>query len=135
MIEIKAKKDVRNLKRNASLDGRYIEYVEKYFCDLMETFRENESDEDFSLAPYGYIVLLEATDDVTSCLKGIGIDDLLNTPIEFVNKVKLQKSDEEPLIIYQTFILYDNEYGMNLFSIAGTLSKEVEEYLAEYAVE
>ena len=52
--------------------------------------------------------------------------------MEFVEFVELG-SIEESILMYRTFILNDDESGIMLYSIVGTLGDETESFLAEQA--
>ncbi len=118
--------DVAGLRSTSSLDGRYQAYLENLFTQLRDSLQDDEEDE-FCLDKHGYIVLLEAGDDLRR-LPGIGLDHLpdglLGTWPEYVEEIDL-----EGFRIYRLLVLYDNEYGHIFLSIKGQLDEEAETWL------
>lgn len=136
---IKTKECLTKLKEANALNPLLLEYLEEYFQSLFETFAEGEPEEEFSLDRYGYIVILESGDN-TKDLSSVGLNScesgLLGSNPEFVNKLYLpNKGVPQALEVYQTFVLFDNEYGQNFFSVAGTLDNETEAFLTENAID
>jgi hypothetical protein len=73
------------------------------------------------------MVLLESSkDDLTL----IGLpSSLLECFVEYVEPEVIGES----ILIYRTYIMQDNEAGIMLYSIVGTLDDETENFLAEQA--
>lgn len=132
--------DLEVLKSACVLDNRYIEHLQNYFKNLMEEFRESESEEDFSLEQFGYIILIEKGDNCTN-LQFSGLHriegGLVGSYPEFVNTVHLKdiNGSQKEIIIYHVFVLFDNEFGMNYFLKAGKNPPNVEKWLIEQSIE
>lgn len=133
MKTIKTLNDIIDLRANPAYDPRYTDYIEKYFRDLLETFN-NYSVTENEIDPYNTIVLLEKGDD-TNNIPELGIS-LVDSCPEYVNRVSFEGTNEsDELIINNTLILFDNEAGITIISIKGTLDEETEAFLEEYIVE
>lgn len=143
---IKSKQCINKLREKKSLKPEILDCLEEYFQHLMNTFRENESEEEFTLSLYGIIVFLESTDDVKNLPEAAlhpEHDGLLGVCPEFVNKITLSPSEPVstgekpacPTYLYHTFVLLDNECGNNYFSEVGSLNEKAEEFLAEYVID
>lgn len=133
MIEVKTLKDIRLYRQSKdSLSKEFWDYIEQYFRGIMQNLKEEDmSEEDFSLAEYGQIVILSKGDNIDdACKVGLNEEDggLLAVPFEYVNKAPLDE------LWYECLVMYDNEYGVS-FIIQSGIDSELEEYLKEYLCE
>ena len=134
---IKQYQDLKLLAENDVLGKDYLKEVRAYFLQLREALGrkingELESLEEFSLKDHGYIVILEAGDNLRGePMANIGLNPeggLLVSFLEFVEEIEL-----ENISIYKISIMHNNDYMMNLYSIKGQHDGEIEEYLASHA--
>lgn len=89
------------------------EYIQNYF----DAFPDTESDES---------VFFNDPEDTTD-LSCIGLHGrLCDQSPEFVLSISIQDME-----LYHTFILYNNENGIHIFSIKDTLDFESEQFLAQ----
>jgi len=112
-------------------EKRILNEVERYivqeWMQFYNTFLINEHVEDFDMSKHCRMVLLETSEDD---IELIGLpSSLLDCTVEFVELVTI----DESILMYRTFILNDNESGIMLYSIVGTLGDETESFLAEQA--
>lgn len=131
MKEIKTLADLGRVKKDDNLSGEYLGYIEEYFHLLVESLSDGIPPEDFSLEKHGYIVILEAGDDLRD-LEEIGLNPaargLLGSHPEFIERYECGG-----FAYYRIGILYDNEYMMILFSEVGIHDAGAEAWLAERA--
>ncbi len=128
MIIIKNIEDIKALKDNSTIPHLMHKYIEGYFSDVWKnlTSEFNMPIEEFDLGD-GYIIILDAKDEVRALedLSILGSGNLLDLFPEYVEIPKL--SDDT--LLYEIFILCDNECGITLFSILGQFDAEVEQWL------
>ncbi len=133
MKTIIVQQDLEDIKKESSLNSLYFQQIEIFYKLLVESLRAEVPAEDFSLKDSGYIVILEAGDDVRD-LSSVGLnpedEGLLGSIPEYVEKYSAGQVD-----YYKIVILYDNEYIMTFFSQVGIHDDEVEDWLAEHARE
>lgn len=105
-----------------------LDHFHSYILQLHQSLEPDTALADFSLESHGYIVLLEAGDDVRN-LQEVGLNPedqgLLGTYPEWVELKELSDGNK----IYQIAVLYNNEYMMLFYSYPNTLDKEVEQWL------
>jgi hypothetical protein len=91
---------------------------------------EGEAESQFCLGENGYIVLLEAGDNVHD-LGNVGLNHedggLLGSCPEYVELIDAGKG----LQAYKVAVLYDNDYLMTFFTQAGAHDEEVEQWLKD----
>ncbi|WP_342538879.1 hypothetical protein MKY15_02540 [Sporosarcina sp. FSL K6-1540] len=102
-------------------------YIVEEWMQFYNAFPLDEHLEGFDMSKHCRMVLLETSEDD---IELIGLhSSLLDCTVEYVELVTI----EESILIYRTFILNDNESGIMLYSIVGTLGDETESFLAEQA--
>ena len=102
-------------------------YIVLEWMQFYNAFSLDEHVEDFDMSKHCRMVLLETSEDDFEL---IGLPSgLLDCTVEYVELVTI----EESILMYRTFILNDNESGIMLYSIVGTLDDETESFLAEQA--
>ncbi|MFJ7745099.1 hypothetical protein [Peribacillus sp. NPDC097295] len=102
-------------------------YIVQEWIQFYNALSVDEHVEDFDMSRHCRMVLLETSEDD---IELIGLpSSLLDCTVEFVELVTI----EESISMYRTFILNDNESGIMLYSIVGTLGDETESFLAEQA--
>lgn len=102
-------------------------YIVQEWMQFYNAFSLDEHVEDFEMSTHCRMVLLETSEDD---IELIGLpSSLLDCTAEYVELVTI----EESILMYRTFILNDNESGIMLYSIVGTLGDEKESFLAEQA--
>lgn len=113
------KQDIVILRRTEVLPAALLVQVEDYFNQLSVEL-EDEAESQFRLGENGYIVLLEAGDNVR---------DLSNVGLKYVEMLDVGES----LQAYKVVVLYDNDYLMTFFTQAGKHDEEVEQWLKDQA--
>ncbi|WP_432354593.1 hypothetical protein [Sporosarcina sp. A2] len=99
-------------------------YIMQEWMQFYNALSLDEHVEDFDMSKHCRMVLLETPEDD---FQFIGLpNSLVDCTVELV-------TIEESILMYQTFILNDNESGIMLYSIVGTLGNETESFLAEQA--
>ncbi len=130
MRVIKALKDIQLLKKAKSLDQPYLDYLENQFFTLYFSLANNQPIQEFSLAEHGFLVVLEAGDNVRD-LQEVGLNPedrgLLCGSHEYVNIDTLCNG----IRVYNIGILCNNEYMMVFITKMGQFSYDdgVEEWL------
>ncbi len=128
---IKTQQDFDGLRHAEALPSALIDQVEDYFNQLRVEL-EDEVENEFSLGRSGYIVVLEAGDNVSHLGNvGLGREDgaLLGSCPEYVELLDVG----EGLHAYKVAVLYDNDYLMTFFTQAGAHDEEVEQWLKDQA--
>lgn len=133
MIEVKTLKDIRFYRQSVDNPSKeFWDYIEQYFRGIMQNLKEEDmTEEDFSLAEYGHIVILCKGNNIDdACKAGLSKEDggLLAAPFEYVNKAPLDE------LWYEGLVVYDNEYAVT-FIIQSGIDDDLEEYLKEYLYE
>ena len=128
---IKTEQDIVFLRRAEVLPEALLDHVEDYFNHLRIEL-EDEADSQFRLDENGYIVLLEEGDNVRD-LGNVGLtherDGLLGSHPEYVETLDLGDCQQA----YKIAVLYDNDYMMMFFTLAGAHDEEVEQWLKDQA--
>ena len=102
-------------------------YIVQEWMQFYNAFSLDHHVEDFDMSKHCRMVLLETSEDD---IELIGLPcSLLDCTVEYVELVSI----EESILMYRTFILNDNESGIMLYSIVGTLGDETESFLADQA--
>ncbi|TDF88860.1 hypothetical protein [Paenibacillus piri] len=131
MRVIKTKQDIVILCRAEVLPSALLNQIEDYFNQLRVELEDGEESE-FHLGRHGYIVVLEAGDNVRD-LGNVGLSrengGLLGSFPEYVELLDLG----EGLQVYKVAVLYDNDYLMTFFMLAGAHDEEVEQWLRDQA--
>jgi len=103
------------------------------FSDIYTNLSVETTIHTFSLENYGYIVVLQPEDNVRD-LSEIGLPPasagLIDVAPEFVIKDTLV----DGTYVYRIGILFNNEWMLELFSIAGQFDEEVETWLASQCI-
>lgn len=106
-------------------------HVEDYFNQLRAEL-EDKTEDEFHLGRHGYIVVLEAGDNVRD-LGNIGLNrevgGLLGCFPEYVELLHVGGG----LQAYKVALLYDNNYLMTFFTQAGAHDEEVEQWVRDQA--
>jgi hypothetical protein len=128
---IKSQHDFNVLRRTKALTVAFLDQVEDYFNQLRDELEDYAEDE-FRMDRHGYIVVLEAGDNVRD-LGNVGLSHkdggLLGSFPEYVELLDIG----EGLQAYKITALYDNDYMMTFFTQAGAHDEEVEQWLKEQA--
>ena len=128
---IKTQQDVEVLRRAGVLSAPLLEHVDNYFSQLEFSLQDDE-EETLCLERHGYIVVLEAGDNVCN-LGNVGLNrehgGLLASCPEYVELLDVGKG----LQAYKVVVLYDNDYLMTFFTLAGAHDEEVEQWLKDQA--
>jgi len=102
-------------------------YIVQEWMKFYNAFSLDEHVKEFDMSKHCRMVLLETSEDD---IELIGLpSSLLDCTAEYVELVTI----EESILMYRTFILNNNESGIMLYSIVGTLGDETERFLAEQA--
>lgn len=127
----KTQHDFVTLRRTRAIPVALLDLIEDYFNHLRVEL-EDEADGDFRLGRHGYIVVLEAGDNVRD-LANVGLSrengGLLGSFPEYVELLDVG----EGLQAYKVAILYDNDFLMTFFTQAGAHDEEVEQWLKDQA--
>lgn len=129
---VKNMKDLEQLTKKRLLSVSLIEHLKEYMVDLHQSLEHDCKLKDFTLEEHGYLVILEAKDDVRNLEEvGLNAEDggLLGSYPEWVEQKNL--SDES--WIYQIAILYNNETMMMFYILPETFDNEVETWLKQLA--
>jgi hypothetical protein len=113
---------------NIVIDCALSAFIGDYFKNLMNSFTEGGETSGFSLEKTGHIVILEAKDNINTCLNKLGITDILKAPLEYCNLINLQNKKGKTLSVYQAFMLFNNEYCLTLFAESSILPLEVKAF-------
>jgi hypothetical protein len=128
---LKTKQDFDVLRRSGALRAALIDQVEDYFLQLEDEL-EDEVGSEFCLGRHGYIVVLEAGDNLRD-LGNVGLSredgGLLGSYPEYVELFDLGNGHQA----YKVAVLYDNDYLMTYFTQAGAHNEEVEQWLKDQA--
>lgn len=115
------------MRRAEVLPAMLLFQIEEYFKQLEEELGD-ETGKEFRLDHNGYIVVLEAGDNVRD-LGNVGLNHdeggLLGSYPEYVEMIDL----EQKLKAYKIVILYNNDYLMTFFTQSRVHDKEVEQWL------
>jgi hypothetical protein len=126
----KTQQDFDVLRHTVALPAALLEQVESYFNQLMVELGD-EAESEFRLDRYGYIVVLEAGDNVRD-LGNVGLSrfgGLLGSCPEYVELLDIG----EGLHAYKIAVLYDNDYLMTFFTQVGAHDEGVEQWLKDQA--
>lgn len=132
MLTIRSIADVRNMLDPESLPRAYARWIEAEFSLLYDALADGEEIEQFSLQPHGYIVILQAGDDVRDLsVAGLNPESggLLGSMPEYIDTVTLENGTR----VYKIGVLYADDYMMFFYSEVGIHDDEVEAWLAEEA--
>ncbi|MEC0371144.1 hypothetical protein [Paenibacillus chibensis] len=128
---IKTQQDFDVLRRVKALPAVLLDQVEDYFQQLRDE-QVDELESEFCLGMRGYIVVLEAGDNVRD-LGNVGLSrergGMLGSCPEYVELLDVGGG----LQAYKIAVLYDNDYLMTFFTQAGAHDEEVEQWLKDQA--
>jgi hypothetical protein len=118
--------DVRQ-NEEEQIPKEVFRYLEQEWIQMYEAFSESGPVDEFQMSKHCQMVLVvSSNDDFTM----IGLPGSLpKCFVEYVDLVTIGES----LLMYRTFIMQDNEAGIMLYSIVGTLEDDTECFLAEQA--
>lgn len=124
---IKNISDLRTLKKDEALEKEYLDLIKRYFNQLHKALGDGCSVEEFSLKNHGYIVVLEAEDNLSGELMGnVGLNPeggiYVSWP-EFVEEINL-----DSIVVYKINILYTNDFMMSFYIKKG-INKKLEKWL------
>jgi hypothetical protein len=131
MRTIRTRQDFDDLRRDGTVPATLVEYLDWYFRQL-ETELADEEENTFCLDRHGYIVVLEAGDNVRDLgIVGLNCEDggLLGSYPEYVELLDLNGG----LQAYKIAVLLDNDILVTFFTQAGVHDEEVEQWLNEQA--
>ena len=115
MRVIKTFKDIELLKKAEALEKPYLEFLKNHFLALHSYIGDDQTLEDFSLVEYGYLVVLEAGDNVRDlqefCLNPEA-EGILCGLHEFIDVETLADGTK----LYKIGIVCNNEFMMTFFS-------------------
>ncbi|MHC1694072.1 MAG: hypothetical protein AB9835_02095 [Eubacteriales bacterium] len=130
MIVIKKLKDIKQLRDTSTLPQVIVDYLHNFFLNIYTTFSEGDEIHDFTLDSSGYIVVLQTADDVAR-LPEVGLTRGLTASVpEYVDRITLSESGQF-IEIYQALFLRNNEWGLNVLSIIGSLNEASEAFLRD----
>jgi len=131
---IKTFEDVELLENTEVLNEEYLQWIKNYFLQLFDLLGREETLDQFRMDwPDGFIAVLEKGDNLRDLsLLGMNPEDdgILGCSLEYVEEYKLQS-----ISFYRIGLLLDNECMMTFFSEVGAHDDEIEDYLAEEAVD
>ncbi|MCT1404114.1 hypothetical protein M4D81_34495 [Paenibacillus sp. p3-SID867] len=123
--------DLKLLRHAKAIQLELLDPVQDYFNQLRVEL-EDKAKGEFRLGRDGYIVVLEAGDNVCD-LGNVGLSPkrggLLGSCPEYVELLDIG----EGLQAYKIAVLYDNDYMMTFFTQAGAHDEEVEQWLKDQA--
>lgn len=128
---IKTQQDFDVLRHAGATPAVLLDQVEDYFQQLRDEL-EDEDRSEFRLGRSGYIVILEAGDNVRNLVNvGLSREDggLLGSCPEYVELLDISGGHQT----YKVVVLYDNDYLMTFFTQAGAHDEEVEQWLKDHA--
>ncbi|MBE9917808.1 hypothetical protein G8C92_27790 [Paenibacillus donghaensis] len=121
----KTQQDFVTLRRTGAFPMTILDQIEGYFQQLKNEL-EDEDAGDFRLDRHGYIVVLEAGDNVRD-LGEIGLNrengGLPGSCPEYVELLDVDGG----LQAYKVAVLYDNDYLMSFFTQAGAYDEDMEQ--------
>jgi len=135
MRVIKTFEDLELLENTEVLNQDYLQWIKDYFLQLFDALgRNGETLDQFRMDwPDGFIAVLEKGDNLRD-LSLLGLnpeaDGILGCSLEYVEEYKLESTT-----FYRIGLLLDNECMMTYFSEVGAHDQEIEDYLAEEAVD
>jgi hypothetical protein len=102
-----------------------VKYLIQEWMQMYEAFSEGEQIDEFQMIQHCQMVFLESSkDDLTL----IGLPSCFSEcAVEYVETITIG----EIFQMYRTYIMQDNEAGIMLYSIVGTLDDNTECFLAE----
>lgn len=128
---VKTQQDLNVLRQAGAIPATLLVQIEDFFLQLRDEL-EDEVESEFRLGRSGYIVVLEAGDNVRD-LGNIGLNredgGLLGSFPEYVETLDIG----EGLQAYKIAVLYDNDYLKTFFTQAGAHDEEVEQWLRDQA--
>jgi len=128
---IKSQQDLVVLRSAEALPVALLDQTEYYFLQLRDEL-EDEAENEFRLDGCGYIVVLEAGDNIRD-LGNVGLSlensGLLGCCPEYVELLDVGGE----LQAYKFVVLYDNDYLMTFFMQSGAHDEEVEQWLKDQA--
>ena len=131
---IKTFEDVELLENTEVLNERYLQWIKNYFLQLFDLLGRGETLDQFRMDwPEGFVAVLEEGDNLRDLsLLGLNPEDggILGCSLEYVEEYKL-----ESISFYRIGLLLDNECMMTFFSEIGSHDEEIEDNLAEEAVD
>jgi len=131
---IKTFEDVELLENTEVMNEEYLQWIKKYFLQLFDLLGRGETLDQFRMDwPDGFIAVLEKGDNLRDLsLLGLNPEDdgILGCSLEYVEEYKL-----ESITFYRIGVLYDNQCFMTYFSAVGVHDEEINDYLAEEAVD
>jgi len=131
---IKTFEDVELLENTEVLNEEYLQWIKNYFLQLFDLLGRGETLDQFRMDwPDGFIAVLEKGENLRDLsLLGLNPEDngILGCSLEYVEEYKL-----DSISFYRIGLLLDNECMMTFFSEVGAHDDEIEEYLAEEAVD
>jgi len=132
---IKTFEDVELLENTEVLNEEYLQWIKNYFLQLFEALgRNGETLDQFRLGWLeGFIIVLEKGDNLRDLsMLGLNPEDegMLGCSLEYVEEYKLNS-----ISFYRIGLLLDNECMMTFFSEVGAHDEEIEDCLAEEAVD
>ena len=131
---IKTFEDVELLENTEVMNEEYLQWIKKYFLQLFDLLGRGEILDQFRMDwPEGFVAVLEKGDNLRDLsLLGLNSEDdgILGCSLEYVEEYKL-----ESITFYRIGVLYDNQCFMTYFSAVGVHDEEINDYLAEEAVD
>ncbi|MHC1694022.1 MAG: hypothetical protein AB9835_01835 [Eubacteriales bacterium] len=120
--------DIEQLRDTSTLPQTIVDYLQSFFLNIYTTFSDGEDIYDFTLDSSGYIIVLMSADDVHN-LPEVGLAKGLTSSVpEYVDKIMLMDGSQQ-LEVYHALFLTNNEWGLNVVSLVGSLDEESEAFL------
>lgn len=125
MLTIKKLCDIEQIKWQQQLPKTLLQYLEKTFRELHETYESEVDIDRFSLEMHGPIYLLEADQDEPESLKQIGFH-LVESGITFPQPEWVEKIDLGDHRIWRIGVMTDNDYLFQVILPINVYGPEVE---------
>ena len=128
MKTVKRMVDIEILKQKCDLSKAYMNFLEEYFLQLFESSGEGEDLDVFSLEQDGYIVILEARDNLRE-LRNVGLKDggLFGTFPEYIEKETLADGKQ----LWKIGVFHGSGSMQIFFSQIGQLDAKAEAWMVE----
>jgi hypothetical protein len=127
MRVIKNQDDVRLMAQAKAINPQFAEHLIQFFDELQADL-EDMSPNTYRLEDTGYVVLLEAGDNVRD-LREMGLnhqdEGILGCIPEWFETITLDGVE-----YYRFLVLYNDSFGVVFFSAVGAFDHEVEAWLA-----
>lgn len=123
MLIIKNQCDMENVKLQSNIDPSIIAYIEEYFKNFAKEVGV-ETERGISIEKYGIIVILEKGDrDINTGLPSL--PSMFRAVPEDVRLIEIDSGGNGTKLVYQSLILCNNEFGIDVFGMKDEVSDEI----------